>query len=117
MTENQWKTAFKRYVDERGCFSLRLHGHDMQAPGWPDLWITGPGLWRNGYWVEVKTSTGKLSDAQRLVLKRIGVLGFVLRRTKTGGFRADEPLIIENHAGEKLREITPEETIRGKPRD
>lgn len=64
---------------QRGAMVLNIHGHAMQAPGWPDLCIVMH-QW-NG-WLELKREDGKLSTIQKLIieeLSRRGQNAFVLR--------------------------------------
>ena len=68
MTENKWKAALKKAFVEAGADALSLHGHGMQAPGWPDLWI---GHWRWSGWLELKAHKGELSTAQRIIGRKL----------------------------------------------
>lgn len=58
---------------------FNLHGHSMQAPGWPDLYFCLPGLQA---WVEAKSASRELTLAQELVgwhLRDCGANAYVLR--------------------------------------
>lgn len=51
-----------------GALVLGLHGHAMQSPGWPDLYVAHP---RYDGWVELKGDGGSLSPLQTAVGKKL----------------------------------------------
>ena len=62
-----------------GTLVLNLHGHMMQAPGWPDLYVAH---WKWAGWLELKTEKDEPTTLQAQVirdLKRRGVPAFVAR--------------------------------------
>mgnify|MGYP001615058920 CR=1 FL=1 len=79
--EADWKSQLRKAFDTCGAQSLSLHGHGMQAPGWPDLWI-GHHLWKG--WIELKMWNGEVSTPQRIIGRKLEKIGsfFVLRATK-----------------------------------
>lgn len=60
--ENVWKDRFCKWVEEIGGLTLLIHGHGMQRPGIPDVWV-GTRFWSG--WIEFKFSDGKCSTAQK----------------------------------------------------
>lgn len=80
-TENQWKAALVKALRAYGAHVLSLHGHAMQAPGWPDIFVAHR-QWSG--WIELKASSGELKDAQRLVGRKLEDLDqFVCLRAST----------------------------------
>jgi hypothetical protein len=80
MTESELSkhlvTALKQHCE---CIIFKIHGHGMQAPGWPDFFIASEEF--TG-WVETKGSDTEVSDLQRIVigrLKKFNVPVYVLR--------------------------------------
>jgi hypothetical protein len=58
---------------------LSLHGHDMQAPGWPDAYIAHP-YWIG--WIEFKGPNTKIEPHQQKIIASLrdkGVNVFVVR--------------------------------------
>lgn len=85
----QPESNFKRLVVEalRGCNALtfKVHGHGMQAPGWPDLQVYHV-RWTGQ--LELKVGSNSLSAAQRIVINRLverGAPAFVLRQNSPPG--------------------------------
>jgi hypothetical protein len=68
LTENQWKARLKAALVAQGAVVLSVHGHAMQAPGWPDLFFTHS---RGRAWMELKMHDGELREAQRIVLRKL----------------------------------------------
>lgn len=64
MRETEWKSKLKKEFESIGAKVLSLHGHAMQAPGWPDLYVCHP-IWSG--WIELKMHDGELSTAQKIV--------------------------------------------------
>lgn len=64
MRETEWKAKLKKAFEGIGAKVLSLHGHAMQAPGWPDLYVCHP-IWTG--WIELKMHDGELSTAQKIV--------------------------------------------------
>jgi len=95
--ETQWKAALRREFDKVGV-SLSLHGHGMQAPGWPDLFV-GSKVWSG--WVELKAHDGELSAAQRIVGRKLTALGlFVVARASADW----KTMLLETVEGDKMPE-------------
>ena len=75
-TETEWKA---RLVRTKGPFCvLSVHGHLMQSPGWPDLYVA-PDLW-----IELKLESGVIATNQVQRIRRLNEAGaralFVERR-------------------------------------
>lgn len=93
--ENAWKAALRA---QAGGHALSVHGHGMQAPGWPDLYVH-LGSWRG--WLELKQHDGRLSTIQRTVVRRLNSAvpgtAFVLRADRHG-----DGFAVEDHDGRVL---------------
>lgn len=68
LTETQWKAALVKALRDAGAAVLSVHGHAQQAPGWPDIYVCH-GVWDG--WVELKKSDGVMSEAQRIVARKL----------------------------------------------
>jgi len=96
-SETQWKAKLRRELDMVGV-SLSLHGHGMQAPGWPDLFV-GSSVWSG--WVELKAHDGELNTAQRIVGRKLAALGLhVVARAS----RDWKTMLLETVEGERMPE-------------
>lgn len=71
MKENEFQRQVINKLRSCGCEILNCHGHAMQAPGWPDLYVSGPVDigWRG--WLELKVGKGGLREVQRLKMKAL----------------------------------------------
>lgn len=68
--ENAWKARLVKAWRGMGMQVLSLHGHAMQEPGWPDIYVAGPH--GRSFWVELKyDADGVLSARQELKLKAL----------------------------------------------
>jgi hypothetical protein len=79
MKESAFQSKVKKKLVGAGALVFNVHGHAMQAPGWPDLQVYSP-RWTGQ--LELKTMTGKLSVMQRRrihQLRKMRVPAFVLR--------------------------------------
>lgn len=56
-----------------GALTFKIHGHAMQAPGWPDVLVFHH-TWTGA--LELKAGKNKLSQAQRLRLEALSSRGF-----------------------------------------
>ena len=65
MKESKYQAQVIKNLKAVGAQVLNLHGHAMQAPGWPDLFVAHP--YYSG-WIELKTKNGNLREVQRLVI-------------------------------------------------
>ena len=65
MTENQVKALLAKIWRRMGAMVLPVHGHSMQEPGWPDLYVAHA-LWTG--WMELKLDTEPLSAKQHHIL-------------------------------------------------
>lgn len=72
MNETQWKAKLVASGRLIGAKVLSLHGHGMQAPGWPDIWV-GSGIWTG--WIELKMHDTEIQTNQKLVMKELEKLG------------------------------------------
>ena len=79
MRESDFQSKLSAALRRTGAMVFNVHGHEMQAAGWPDLQVYSP------RWVghlELKTVAGRLSPMQRRVigeLRRRGFPAWVLR--------------------------------------
>ena len=55
-------------MQKYGCLSLKIHGHAMQASGWPDALIIHPKFF---CFIEFKAENGKLTPLQERILNII----------------------------------------------
>jgi len=68
-------TALVREALKRvNAYSLKLHGHREQAPGWPDFFVAHSRIPR-GVWIELKAGGGQLSGTQRRVFRELSRRG------------------------------------------
>lgn len=103
MTESKWTAQLRRALEARGACCLKLHGHSMQAAGWPDLYVAARGCSR---WVEVKARGGRQDVLQHAIMRQLraaGVEAHVVTRTEDGGPRGGEALIVETAEGSSTR--------------
>ncbi len=77
------ETAFQRWIIHlyKRCNSvvLNLHGHSMQAEGWPDLYVAHKTL---ECWIELKVASNPCSNVQEVRIKDLrerGVNACVMR--------------------------------------
>jgi hypothetical protein len=79
MRESDFQSKLSASLRGAGAMVFNVHGHEMQAAGWPDLQVYSP------RWVgqlELKMAAGRLSPMQRRVvgeLRRRGFPAWVLR--------------------------------------
>ena len=66
--ENAWKARLKKDLEALNGVVLSVHGHAMQAPGWPDLYVAHS---RWSGWIELKMPRGSLSGIQVAVGKKL----------------------------------------------
>lgn len=79
MIESSFQGKIIDRLKETGCEILNLHGHAMQASGWPDIYVASR-MWTG--WIEFKMFRTSYKEHQRLRLKRLnerGVPAFVFR--------------------------------------
>ena len=85
MKENEFQKRVVKLLRDEGGVVFNVHGHGMQAPGWPDLYIALPaselfGSWQG--WLELKTKKNKATplQAHRIQkLQKVGCPAAVLR--------------------------------------
>jgi hypothetical protein len=96
-TENQWKAALVKELRAAGALVLSVHGHAQQAPGWPDIYVAHC-IWSG--WIELKSHDGELSEAQRIVGRKLEALCqfAVMRPSKKGLWKLP---VLEEHDGER----------------
>ncbi len=115
MNETQWKAILRKDFDLHGI-SLSLHGHGMQAPGWPDLWV-GTNIYTG--WIELKSPDREVTTAQRIIGRKLERFGqFVVLRALPGwkGFclsnaeekRIEEFPLLDLHSGLEILRTIPE---------
>lgn len=66
-TETHWKARLRKELAKFGPV-LSLHGHAMQEPGWPDLYVSSR---RWSGFIELKMAGGQLSTAQKIVGRKL----------------------------------------------
>ncbi|PHR91989.1 MAG: hypothetical protein COA69_09495 [Robiginitomaculum sp.] len=66
--ESGFQNALIKGMRDRGAQVFNCHGHMMQEPGWPDLWVGHP---KFQGWIELKVGHNGLSGKQRVILKRL----------------------------------------------
>ena len=68
MNENAFQSQMVHALKTQGAMVLNLHGHAMQAPGWPDLYVAHP-KWRG--WIELKVKGRALSELQEVIIRKL----------------------------------------------
>ena len=68
MKEKEFQKRVVKMIRDDGGIVFNIHGHGMQAPGWPDLYIALPpselfGAWQG--WVELKVGKNKATPLQQ----------------------------------------------------
>ena len=86
-SEKSFETRIKNFLDEQGCYYLKVWGGGLQKSGIPDLLICC-----NGHFVavEVKGGRGKPSELQLHnieCIKKSGGVGLVLYPKDFDGFK------------------------------
>tara|TARA_R110000824_G_scaffold69355_6_gene178844 strand:+ start:294 stop:722 length:429 start_codon:yes stop_codon:yes gene_type:complete len=79
MRESRFQSIVKAKMLGAGAMVFNVHGHAMQAPGWPDLQVYSP-LW-TGH-LELKTMTGKPTVLQLRRIRQLRKMrqpAFILR--------------------------------------
>jgi len=79
MRESRFQSIVKAKMLGAGAMVFNVHGHAMQAPGWPDLQVYSP-LW-TGH-LELKTMTGKPTVLQLRRIRQLRTMrqpAFILR--------------------------------------
>jgi hypothetical protein len=95
------ETHFQAEVIEafraRGALTFNVHGHAMQASGWPDIQVYHP-EW-TGH-LELKRNKNPATTIQRIILRKLNLAGtpaYILREVGPRVF-------LESHDGEVLGE-------------
>lgn len=81
-----------------GALVFNVHGHAMQASGWPDLQVYSPHLPNNMLHMELKVKHNKLSGMQRdriIDLRRRGTCAFCVRAVQLDLYFEDSDGIVE----------------------
>lgn len=84
MKENQFQKQVIRALEGYGAKVLNVHGHAMQARGWPDLYVAHRD-WDG--WLELKVGSNSCSTLQQIVIRDLrerDVPAFVLRLVTEG---------------------------------
>lgn len=68
MLENKYQGIVVKLLKEAGAEILNLHGHAMQAPGWPDLYVAHR-IWTG--WIELKVDDNDLRPNQVRVVRAL----------------------------------------------
>ena len=85
MKEREFQKRIIKMVRDDGGIVFNVHGHGMQTPGWPDLYIALPeselfDSWQG--WVELKVGKNKATPLQEhriTQLQKVGCPACVLR--------------------------------------
>ena len=91
MRESQFQSSLRLKLTKAGALVFNVHGHAMQAPGWPDLQVYSP-MW-TGH-LELKVGRGSLSIHQKRVIE-------ALRRRLSPAFVLREDGTLLDHTGKK----------------
>ena len=71
--ETVWSACILSLISKKANGTiLSVHGHEMQAPGWPDSYISHK-YWKG--WIEFKGSKTRLTDLQKMILSKLGANG------------------------------------------
>ena len=68
MNEKKFQAKITKYIKNSGGIVLNVHGHMMQAAGWPDLYVAYQGV---SVWIELKVGRNWLSTIQEWRMKQI----------------------------------------------
>jgi hypothetical protein len=75
MTEAEWTAKIREIAALYNWFTYHTHNSKFSEKGWPDF-VLGHPRRRRTIFAELKTETGKLSDAQRVWLTHLTACGF-----------------------------------------
>ena len=101
MRESPFVKAICSALESSGAKTLKLHGHAMQAGGWPDVYVAHP-AWRG--WIETKVDDNELDPRQRS--NADGLLSRGDRFVVVRLMNANQTIQIEGTEGE-LFEVLP----------
>lgn len=68
LSETQLTAKYAAILRRKGCLVFNIHGHDMQAVGWPDTFICH---WRFKIWIEFKGPKTILKPLQSHILEQL----------------------------------------------
>lgn len=68
MKETEFQSDFIALLKGCNCEIFNVHGHMMQAPGWPDLYVAHPHC---QCWLELKVGNNTCSKDQAYRIKRL----------------------------------------------
>lgn len=66
--ESRFQSELVQRLRDRGGLVFNVHGHRMQEPGWPDIYVA---VLKREAWFELKVDGGGLTKKQELVLRRL----------------------------------------------
>ncbi len=75
MLESDFQKSLVRELRDAGAVILKIHGHAMQAPGWPDLYIAHHAIPGGGAWLELKRDGHEPTELQAAVIRRLRAAG------------------------------------------
>ena len=78
MKEKDFQKKVVKLLRDQGGIIFNVHGHAMQAAGWPDLYIALPASGANGDWqgwLELKTKKNKATALQEHRIKQLHKVG------------------------------------------
>jgi len=96
MTETQFKQKVKIFLKKHNIYNIPYYPGEFGKPGIPDTLMIIKGLFVG---IEFKTDTGKVSELQKIQIKRIndnGGLAFILRPKNYEIFK-ENILILNNN--------------------
>ena len=81
MKETKFQADLVAKLKAGGAYTFNVHGHAMQASGWPDLQVYSP-VWTGHLELKVgRNKAAPLQNARIRELRRRGVFAFVLWET------------------------------------
>lgn len=82
--EREFQAWVRNTLKKCDCEVLNVHGHALQASGWPDLYFAHGMI---SGWLELKFKSGKLTYLQEIRIRRLrskGVMAMVPRMDEDG---------------------------------
>jgi len=70
MKEKDFQAKIQSGLKIANAMVLNIHGHAMQAAGWPDLYVCH---WRWKGWIELKVGTRQATPLQRIKLRELSI--------------------------------------------
>jgi hypothetical protein len=86
----------------QGCICFKIHGHQMQEPGWPDMYVAHSKFPHGGIWIEAKGAGTKLERLQKFKIEELlerNVGAYVLRYSNCEEYHDVQCFQFENTQG------------------